>query len=157
MELLLRRRGARWSGWVAYTLSRSSRIYPCGLRPSDFDQTHVLSVVAQARLPWRLIVGARLQVATGRPVTMVDTSDPLATQRNNSRLPTWVELDLRVDREWAFDGWTLGAFVEVLNATVSQSVLGLHYPSDNGVPRYDQPQLLGFRWMLPSLGLRGSF
>src|SRR5581483_7543389 len=66
MELLLRRHVGRVTGWIAYTLSRSERIYSCGLRPADFDQSHLLNVVVQVRLPWRLMAGARLYFASGR-------------------------------------------------------------------------------------------
>ena len=77
----LRRNVGFISGWIAYTLSRSERSYPCGVRPADYDQTHVLQVVAQARLPRGFVAGVRLQFTTGRPETLVpmdtDPSSPL--------------------------------------------------------------------------------
>ena len=48
-------------------------------------------------------------------------------------------------------------FLEVLNVTYSESVYGLRYPEVDGVMRYDMPQHNGFRWILPSIGLRGRF
>jgi len=157
MELLLRRTVGRFTGWVAYTLSRSERIYSCGLKPSDFDQGHLLNVVLQVRLPWRLVAGARLYVASGRPVTKVDADGRTAT-RNNSRLPDYVQLDVRLDREWLFKSWSLAVFLEVLNLTFSESDYGITYPMDNGVTRYDQPPVLnGFHWILPTIGLRGRY
>src|SRR5207244_1713710 len=106
MEMLARVSEGPITGWVAYTVSRSERIYSCGLRPSDFDQTHVLNVVVQARLPWRLLLGLRLYYTTGRPYTQLDVSTGLANLvpplRNNARLPDYLELDLRLDREWIF-------------------------------------------------------
>src|SRR5262249_12268979 len=122
MELLLRRHAGRFTGWIAYTLSRSERLYSCGLRPSDYDQSHVLNVVLQVRLPWKLMVGARLFVSTGRPVTLLDPPDGRTTVRNNARLPDFVQLDLRIDREWIFKRWALSAFLEALNITYSESV-----------------------------------
>ncbi len=157
MELLLRRHSGRFTGWVAYTLSRSERFYSCGLRPSDYDQTHVLNIVAQVRLPWKLMIGGRLYVATGRPVTILDPPDGRTTVRNNTRLPTYVQLDLRIDREWIFKKWALSAFIEALNVTYSESVFGLTYPMMDGVTNYFMPQYEGFHWILPSLGLRGRY
>jgi hypothetical protein len=157
MELMLRRRAGRVTGWVAYTLSRSERQYSCGLRPSDFDQTHILNVVVQVRLPWQLMAGARLYVATGRPYTQVDLSAGLDQIRNNLRLPDYVQLDLRLDREWLFARWALDAFIEVLNVPYSQTALGVSYPKVMGIMRYDMAQLDGFRWILPTAGLRGRF
>ena len=157
MELLLRRSAGRFTGWIAYTLSHSEREYTCGLRPSDYDQTHVLNIVLQVRLPWRLMVGGRLYVATGRPVTILDPPDGRTTVRNNYRLPTFVQLDLRIDREWLFKKWALTAFLEALNVTYSESIYGLTYPEVDGVKNYLMPQFEGFHWILPSFGLRGRY
>jgi hypothetical protein len=158
MELLLRRHSGRFTGWIAYTLSRSERIYSCGLRPSDFDQTHVLNVVAQVRLPWKLLLGLRLYYASGRPVTELVPPDGRSTVRNNVRLPDYVQLDFRIDREWIFNKWALAAFLEALNITYSESIFGLTYPQDqNGVKNFFMPTNNGFRWILPSVGLRGRY
>jgi hypothetical protein len=158
MELLLRRSTGRFTGWIAYTLSRSERVYACGLRPSDIDQPHVLNVVLQVRLPWNLMLGSRLFVSSGRPVTKI-AIDGRTSDRNNSRLPTYVQLDLRLDREWIFRKWALALFVEILNVTYSEAEFGITYPTDpqTGITRYDMPQVNGFKWILPSFGLRGRF
>jgi hypothetical protein len=84
-------------------------------------------------------------------------SDPLGTPRNNDRLPTYVQLDLRLDREWLFEAWALSAFLEVVNATYSESTFGVSYASNAGPLGYSQPTPIGFRWVLPSVGLRGRF
>jgi hypothetical protein len=158
MEVLLRRHVGRFTGWIAYTLSRSERIYSCGLRPADFDQAHLLNIVAQVRLPCKLMAGVRIYYATGRPVTLLDPGGAsLTTVRNNTRLPDFFELDLRLDREWLFRRWAFSAFLEVLNATYSRSIFGITYPTIDGIKRYDMPQRNGFNWVLPSLGVRGRF
>jgi hypothetical protein len=163
MEVLLRRKIGRVTGWLAYTLSKSERIYSCGLRPSDFDQTHVFNGVIQVRLPWKLIAGAHLNVASGRPYTAIG-SDGLATVRNNARLPTYVQLDLRLDREWLFKRWALAAFIEILNVTYSETIFGLQLPSSMNMsrsPNSSSLPLIGdtipdaFRWILPTIGIRG--
>jgi hypothetical protein len=117
----------------------------------------VLNVVAQVRLPWRLMVGARLYYSTGRPVTLLNSTDEVATVRNNARLPDFFQLDLRIDREWIFNRWALDAFVEALNLTYSESVFGLTYPEVDGVQNFLSPQTNGFRWILPSVGIRGRY
>jgi hypothetical protein len=73
-----------------------------------------------------------------------------------------VQLDLRIDREWIFRKWAFAAFIEALNVTYSQTVYGVSYPKDmlpdgTTITRYDQPQALGLRWVLPSVGVRGRF
>jgi hypothetical protein len=165
LETLLRRSGGRISGWIAYTLSRSERNYPCGLRPADYDQTHILNVVVQARLPWRIDVGARLYVATGRPDTWtsgVPQRNDVLADRNNLRLPDFVELDLRVDKYWQFQRFYMAVFLEVLNATASRSVFYLTTPefaanTTSATQPASPPIEVGFQWVLPSIGLRVGF
>jgi hypothetical protein len=158
-ELLLRRHRGKVTGWIAYTLGRSDRFLPCGTRPSDFDQTHTLNVVVQARLPHQLMLGGRLYVTTGRPGTRLDPALGADTPRNNWRLPTYVQLDARLDREWLYKHWALDLFVEILNLTYSESALGVEYPFDKEKMRnlYESPQAFGFRWVLPTIGVRGRF
>ncbi|HZS41789.1 MAG TPA: hypothetical protein VFF06_33400, partial [Polyangia bacterium] len=80
-----------------------------------------------------------------------------ATVRNNTRLPDYWQLDLRIDREWLFRRWAFSAFLEVQNATFSRTVFGITYPTIDGVKRYDMPSQNGFNWVLPSIGVRGRF
>jgi hypothetical protein len=162
MELLVRRTRGRVTGWLSYTLSRSERVFSCGLGPADFDQSHVLNAVVQVRLPWRLMLGFHLLLQTGRPYTVLSAdvaSGTVSGSRNNARLPTYFQLDLRLDREWLFKRWALSVFVEILNLAYSQSIYGVTYPKDPDlmITRYDQPQFEGFRWILPSIGLRARF
>ncbi len=94
-SFLVRRQKGRVTGWIAYTLSRAERIFSCGLGPADFDQAHVLNGVRQVRLPWRMMVGLRINVQTGRPYTVLQAdlaSGSLTGSRNNQRLPTYVQI-----------------------------------------------------------------
>jgi hypothetical protein len=162
LELLARKQSGRVSGWLAYTLSRADRHFSCGDAPSDFDQTHVFNAVAQVRLPHRLMLGGRFNFSTGRPYTLLHAdleSGTFTGSRNNERLPTYFQLDLRLDREWIFQRYALAFFIELLNATYSESIYGVTFPKDPTlmITRYDQPQFNGFRWILPSIGIRGRF
>lgn len=156
MEVMAKRSAGRITGWVAYTLSKSERFFTCGLRPADFDQNHILNVVVQARLPWRLLVGARLNVASGRPYTTL-RADGTSDTRNDARMPNYVQLDVRIDRDWVFKKWQLALFLEIVNVTYSNNVIGVEYPNVGGLPLFTEPKFTGFRWILPSLGLRGYF
>lgn len=159
MEVLLRKQAGPVSGWISYTLSRSERGFPCGLRPADYDQAHTLNIVVQVRLPGAVLAGARLYVASGRPETQVDPASPASTLRNNMRLPAYAQLDLRLERRWQFRRWALTVFLETLNTTFSTTVLSLKYPQISDATRldYSKPSLDGLGWILPSVGLRGSF
>jgi hypothetical protein len=116
------------SGWIAYTISRSERRdEPSdGWRLFDYDQPHVLTVVANQTLgPWTF--GARLRVASGMPRTPVtgalfdgkdDLYDPVFGPQNSARLPAFWQLDARMDRRFALGrSVDLRVYVEGLNLT----------------------------------------
>jgi len=79
--------------------------------------------------------------------------------RNNWRMPPYVQVDIRLDREWLFRRWALSVFLEVVNLTYSQSAFGVDYAYSavTGGPDYSHPMVQGFSWVLPSLGVRGRF
>ena len=130
MELLVRKQAGRFTGWIAYTLSRTERIYSCGLRPADYDQTHVLNVVVQVRLPWNLMVGARLLIQTGRPVTMLDAQRPARRPRATTRAcPTTSSSTSASTASGSSSAGRSAVFLEVVNLTYSESIIGITYPT----------------------------
>jgi hypothetical protein len=115
-------------GWVAYTISRSERMDTPGSswRLFDYDQPHVLTVVASKELrAWT--VGMRFRYARGLPRTPVigafydakdDLYQPIFGPQNSIRLPDFWQLDLRVDRSFLLgDTARLLVYVEGLNVT----------------------------------------
>jgi hypothetical protein len=115
-------------GWVAYTISRSERRETPGSswRLFDYDQPHVLTVVASKELQaWT--VGMRFRYARGLPRTPVigafydakdDLYQPVFGPQNSIRLPDFWQLDLRVDRSFLLgDTARLLVYVEGLNVT----------------------------------------
>lgn len=164
LEVLLRKELARgFFGWVAYTLSRSDRIDRPGLarRLFDFDQTHNLTVIASWEFAPRWQLGARMRVISGNPDTPVigsrylasfDAYLPIYGAVNSARIPTFHQLDVRLDKTWVFDAWTLDAYLDVLNAYNHRSIEGSAYS-------YDFSQRAAFEGLpiIPTLGLKGSF
>ncbi|MEO6951671.1 MAG: hypothetical protein ABI321_07650 [Polyangia bacterium] len=155
LELLLRRKVGRVTGWIAYTLSKSERIFSCGLRPGDFDQRHILNVVVQVRLPWRLIAGAHLYFASGRPYTSY-LQNGVDALRNDARLPNYVQVDLRLDREWLFKKWAISAFLEVVNLTYSRAIFLPSTATDatSVMSALDSSSFHSLRLILPTLGVK---
>ncbi len=129
MQILLRQQP--WHGlfgWVAYTISRSERRDTPGgsFRLFDYDQPHVLTIVGTKELgPWS--VGARFRFATGLPRTPVtgafydakdDVYQPTFGPQNSIRLPSFWQLDLRVDRSFRLPhDLRLLVYLEGLNVT----------------------------------------
>ncbi len=157
LELLLRRpESERLHGWLAYTLSRSERQVDGVWGASDWDQRHILNLLASYRLARGYSVGGRVHYNSGRPF-------PVETPGNSSeieyrRLPAFYQLDLRADKRMVFDRFTLTAYLELGNVTLTREVTALSstFRSD-GSPIYDgSVQPIGYRIILPSLGLRGE-
>jgi len=127
-------------GWIGYTVGRSERTdHPNGpTRLFDFDQTHVLTVVASYQYR-RWSFGARLRYATGFPRTPVvgayfdprdDRFEPLFGAHNSIRLDDFFQLDLRVDRTFVWQRAALDLYLEVQNVTYRQNAEELAYSED---------------------------
>jgi hypothetical protein len=145
LELMVRRPpSARLHGWLSYTLSRAERAFEGGvIAPADWDQRHVLNLVAGYRLgAYR--VGGRYHLHTGRPVKVDGTQPP-----DYARLPPFQQLDLRVDRRFILDRFTLEVYLELVNLTLTRQVVGLRR-TPQGLERD------GFRIVLPSIGVRAE-
>lgn len=125
-EFLARVDRPRTTAWLAATLSRSLRRD----RPSDdlvpfiYDQPLVLTAVWTTLLPknWRL--GARYRFTSGTPYTPVvnrlqdlenNVFIPVYGENGSERLPVFTALDLRVDKTYTFDAWTLTCSVDLQN------------------------------------------
>ena len=164
LELLVRKElSERFFGWIAYTLSRSDRIDRPGepRRLFDFDQTHNLTLIASYKLGGGWQIGGRLRVISGNPDTPVigsrylsnfDAYLPIYGPTNSLRVPTFHQLDVRIDKVWTFDAWLLDAYLDVLNAYNHRSIEGSAYS-------YDFSQHAYFEGLpvIPTLGLKASF
>jgi outer membrane receptor protein involved in Fe transport len=115
-------------GWISYAISKSERRFEGdeSWRAFDFDQPHVLSVVASQEVG-RWSFGARFRYASGNPRTPVigssydarsDRFDPTFGPHNSIRIPAFWQLDVRVDRSFMLGETTrLLLFADVQNVT----------------------------------------
>ena len=147
VEVLARRPlTRRLHGWLSYTLSQSLRAYGGGaVGPGDWDQRHVLNLVLGYELG-RYTLGGRAHLNTGRPYFLFDTGGD-----QYQRLPTYYQLDLRVDRRVVYNRFTLDLYGELENATFNNQVYGITetYPGQLAQKSY--------RIVLPSIGVRAEF
>lgn len=164
LELLLRHYPKdKFFGWLSYTLSKSERL---NLRtgewdPYSYDQTHILTMVAGYNLPWNLDLSARFRVVTGNPETPVvgasfdadsDSYRPRYGVPNSVRSKTFHQLDLRLDRRFIFDTWTLAVYLDITNVYNAQNQEGTRYNYDYS----DSEPLTGLP-ILPTFGVMARF
>jgi hypothetical protein len=138
VQLILQRRSAnRLSGWLGYTLLRAQeRQYQIPVPyppytlffnsvyyyPTLEDQRHTLNVFATYRLRPSLNLSGKLLYGSGFPIpsgAFVPLSNGQYVQigLNATRLGAYERLDLRTDKDWAFQRWKLTLYGEVLNLT----------------------------------------
>lgn len=152
----------RVSGFLAYTLSRSTREDGPGAptRLYDFDQTHVLTAVGSVRLGRGFTVGSRLRYASGNPFTpclggsfAADAGlyGCVSGAPNSARVPAFVQLDARLDKTWTFAEWKLSAYLDLQNTTNRKNPEGPLEKFDKSQRAYS-PGLP----LLPIIGLRGE-
>ncbi|HET6149196.1 MAG TPA: TonB-dependent receptor [Polyangia bacterium] len=135
LELLARRPlSKRLSGWLSYTLSRSTReahfITPSGgdavaRVPSEGDRTHVLNAILAYDLGRRWRVGARFVYYTGSPYSRLDGTVPVPPY-NALRAPAFFRLDVRIEKRWSLGKHgSIALVIEGQNVTLSTEKSGL--------------------------------
>jgi TonB family protein len=165
-EILLRHDlTASFFGWIAYTLSRTERkdVFnrEGGYRLSLLDQPHNLIVVASYKWPDDWVSGARFRFTSGNPQTPIlssvydadgDLFFPIPGKPASLRGPSFLSLDIRVDKRFVFKTWSLAIFLDVQNVTNNENVENVTYNYDFSKTR----NLTGLP-ILPSLGLKAEF
>jgi hypothetical protein len=185
LELLIRRPlGGNWFGWLSYSLQRSTRHvrfnrYDAydrvvskaeGDLPYVFDQTHVMNLVLSYKFANNITLGGVLHFNTGRPESGNLTSRTMVAGRELNGTPRWVRLDqdkvdrlppffrfdLRVSKAWVYETFSLEAYLDMLNVTLSQEVVAFEYGGGYaGLPLEKKPT--GLPIALPILGLKGRY
>jgi hypothetical protein len=155
--------GGPFSGFVAYTLSRSERRRTPdeSLSTFTYDQTHILNVLGSYALGRGWSIGARFRYVTGNPYTpyqggVVDFDAgayaPLQSPRlNSARVPPFHALDLRVDKTWDLGAVRLSAYLDVRNAYNRQNAEAVTYNYN-----YSQSSTIAGLPILPIVGVRGE-
>jgi hypothetical protein len=165
LEVLVRRAFTeRLAVWIAYTLSRSTRQarpensdVPSMTILSEYDRTHVVSVVGSYDLGHSWRVGARLFAYSGRPYTAVVGTRPVVPY-DSSRLPGFYRVDARLEKAWTFGGNRLALVLEGVNVTLNKEAVSATCggPAQPAGPNACTIDTLG-PITIPSIGLEGAF
>lgn len=137
-QVIVQRRSAnRLSGWLGYTLLKAQERqyqvpvpYPPysiffnsgGYFPTLEDQRHTVNAFATYRLKPTLNLSGKFLYGSGFPVpsgafVQLGNGQYLQVGLNRTRLGTYARLDVRSDKDWAFDRWKMTLYGEVLNLT----------------------------------------
>jgi len=152
VEFMLKKNNDRLTGWVSYTLSRSTVLVD-GIYneqkinngipyPSNFDRPHSFNLVANYRISRRLSFSSNMVYSTGRPVTLPVAAyyaegRPflLYSSRNAYRIPDYFRIDLSVNLEGnlkfkkvAHSYWMLNVY----NLTGRHNAYSVFYEVEDG-------------------------
>ena len=143
------------------TSPMDNRDIRASMGPSDFDQTHVLSSV----LVWTPLkgfeLGGRFRLSSGYPRTRVvgsyydarrDRAQPIFAEHNGTRIPLFVQFDVRVAQTIAIAETELQIYLEVQNVTNRINVEELVYSPD-----FARRGAIESLPILPVLGLSWTF
>jgi hypothetical protein len=159
-EAQIRYASPRWRTLANAAWSRSMRRYDPALRrgwePYGLDQPLRLNFVF-ATTAYRWNIGTRLTVVSGNPLRLVPEGTPWTYEDGAEpeavlqRLPTFAQLDVRVDRTWDRDWGHITLFFDLMNITNRRNVeYRGSYPDENSVYRYEDVRGLP---ILPYVGV----
>jgi TonB family protein len=150
-------------GWVTYTLSRAERKdHPTDAwRNFEYDQTHILQLIASYKLPRGFQLGIRFRYVTGNPITPViggyyDANAgqyrPIQGPTYSARAADFNQLDVRLDKTWTYNRWKMSLYLDIQNIYNYRSEEGRAYNYN-----YSQYQPVTGLPILPALGIRGEW
>jgi hypothetical protein len=181
VQLILQRRSAnRLSGWLGYTLAQARErqyqvLFPIPpdaaivafpnstfYYPTLDDQRHTLNVFATYRLRPSLSLSGKFLYGSGFPVPSgayveIGNGQYVAVGLNETRLSPYQRLDIRSDKDWAFQHWKLTLYAEVLNLTNHYNARYAYESAVNPATGQAQVQTLQGLPITPTAGLAFQF
>ena len=137
---------------VSYDVSRFKALDGV-YRPSSFDQRWIINVGGGYIMDQHWEFSAKFRYAMGRPYTPFNADGTQQAELYNSaRIASNHSLDLRVDRRWAFEKWSLITYVDVQNVYNRKPI---DVPRFN--PRTGEAEQMGSIGILPSIGVSAEF
>ncbi|MDE0016382.1 MAG: TonB-dependent receptor [Candidatus Poribacteria bacterium] len=121
----------KFFGWISYAYTHAERqeTLDVAYRPYLFDNTHILSLVANYTFNPNFEIGGKWQYLSGTsevPISAVAlVQDPVtrglnpllasADEQLSTELEPYHKLDIRISYKWNVKGMKIGGFIEVLN------------------------------------------
>ena len=165
LDFFLRHRlSRRFFGWLTYSFCRSKRKWPGqeAWVPSVYEQPHSIALVLNYQLTSKWNLGTQWRYQSGMHYTPlkagwfdadIDRFVPIAAGKlYSATYPDYQRLDFRVERQFVYQTWKMGAYLEVQNVYMHKNVVGMAYTGDYSYHAE-------FYWIpiLPFLGVEAEF
>ena len=132
LEAFLRHRiPDKFFGWISYAYTHAERREnpDVAYQTHLFDNTHIVSIVANYNFSPNFEIGAKWQYLSGTSETpissIVPIQDPVtrglnpllasADEELHAELTPYHKLDFRISRKWNIRGMKIGGFLDILN------------------------------------------
>lgn len=162
LEAIIKREiSEHFYAWLSYTFSRSKITSDHPYEPVAFDQPHVMNAVASWKPGGGWELGARFQFSSGRPDTPVigstfdadtGTYEPVRGPARSIREPAFRQLDVRAEKDWTFQTWSIGLYLDIINVLNTKNVEAIQYDY-----RFRESSPITSFPFLPTLGVRGTW
>ena len=143
-EIYLRYQSEPFSGWISYTLSRTTRDIPeinnGDPYPAPYDKPHDVSIVMNYDPGRRMYLSANWIFSSGLPYTVpagryeiMGSILPIYTGRNQYRLPAYHRLDLSLNirgKQRAGRRWRSEWIFSIYNAYARKNIWALNFRQD---------------------------
>ena len=122
-------------------------------RIGSYDQTWIFNISGGYKFNDEWEASLKFRYSTGKPYTPYNSD---GTQNvddiNTLRLPVNNSLDVRVDKRWFFEKWTLITYVDIQNIYNRKNVVGISWDQRTQSPEFNES--IG---ILPSIGISVMF
>ncbi len=144
----------RCYGIASLTLSKTEFTGLDGIRRRGaFDQPVIFNLSGGYKPDDRWEFGTRFRLGSGTPYTPIQADGTRnVSDYNRDRLPWNHSLDVRIDRHWSFNGWSLITYLDIQNIYSRKNVQ--RYRWDDREQTVITEDGLG---ILPSLGISAEF
>ena len=151
LEFLVRKNTGKLTGWVSYTLSRTTRVVPDinnGISyAAPYDKPHDFTIVANYHVNKRVSLSANFTYSTGRPITLPEYKFAVRDEfvayfsdKNKYRIPDYHRLDLtlrideslRIKKKWK-GSWSFS----IMNLYGRKNAYTVYYKEETPAPHND--------------------
>jgi outer membrane receptor for ferrienterochelin and colicin len=128
----------------------------------DYDRRHNLTFMTGYKFNDNWQLGVKFQYASGNPFTPITGAQEFMGDwyvkdgiKNSANYPAFHKLDIRIDRYFHFNNWTLNAYLDIWNVYDQKNVISYYYEVD------DQGKITRQTFndfpMMPIVGLSAQF
>ena len=123
-------------------------------RYSDFNNRILFTAFGGFLFGDGFQVSSKLRYVGGRPYTPINPFDgtQLVSEYNTAKLPDYYAVDVRLDKKWSFETWTLVTYIDIQNITNRKNISGYEWNKYKGI--IEPNEGIG---LIPSIGINAMF